>query len=158
MSVSKWKWTPECDKGICVGDCDECDKAVKEVTIKAKFYKQMPDPFVNLKKIEVHDPSIDQLVEERKAQAEPEFGEWVPIKTRLLVGQPTADVVEVVRCENCWFYESLNSACGNCHSERWGNGFGNYPPPVVGIDGFCKWGERKEKWAEILMQSILTNE
>ena len=27
MSVSKWKWTPECDKGICVGDCDLCDKA-----------------------------------------------------------------------------------------------------------------------------------
>jgi len=30
MSVSKWKWTPECDKGICVGDCDLCDKAEEE--------------------------------------------------------------------------------------------------------------------------------
>ena len=27
MSVSKWKWTPECDKGICVGDCDQCDRS-----------------------------------------------------------------------------------------------------------------------------------
>ena len=27
MSVSKWKWTPECDRGICVGDCDLCDRA-----------------------------------------------------------------------------------------------------------------------------------
>ena len=30
MSVSKWKWTPECDSGICVGDCDQCDKAEPE--------------------------------------------------------------------------------------------------------------------------------
>ena len=27
MSVSKWKWTPDCDKGICVGDCDQCDRS-----------------------------------------------------------------------------------------------------------------------------------
>lgn len=27
MSVSKWAWTPACDKGICVGECDRCDKA-----------------------------------------------------------------------------------------------------------------------------------
>ena len=74
-------------------------------------------------------------------------GCWIRYKVfeNCLEQTPTADVVEVVRCENCWFYESLNSVCGNCHSERWGNGFGNYPPPVVGIDGFCKWGERKEK-------------
>ena len=30
MSVSKWRWTPECDRGICVGDCDLCDKAKPE--------------------------------------------------------------------------------------------------------------------------------
>ena len=27
MSTSKWAWTPACDSGICVGDCDLCDKA-----------------------------------------------------------------------------------------------------------------------------------
>ena len=95
MSVSKWKWTPECDRGICVGDCDQCDKAVEEVTIKAKLYKQMPDPFVNLKKIEVHDPSIDQLVEEQKAQAVPAFGEWVPVKTRPMTEQERKELDEV---------------------------------------------------------------
>ena len=30
MSVSKWRWTEDCDKGICIGDCDKCDKAVFE--------------------------------------------------------------------------------------------------------------------------------
>ena len=27
MSVRKWRWTPDCDKGICLNDCDKCDKA-----------------------------------------------------------------------------------------------------------------------------------
>jgi len=27
MSVSKWKWTPQCDEDYCVGDCDNCEKA-----------------------------------------------------------------------------------------------------------------------------------
>lgn len=53
MSVSKWKWTPECDKGICVGDCDQCDKAV------------------------------------------PEFGEWVPVKTRPMTEQERKELDEV---------------------------------------------------------------
>ena len=53
MSVSKWKWTPECDRGICVGDCDLCDKA------------------------------------------KPEFGEWVPIKTRLMTEKERKELDEV---------------------------------------------------------------
>lgn len=28
MSVSKWAYTEACDRGICIGDCDLCDKAV----------------------------------------------------------------------------------------------------------------------------------
>jgi len=39
MSVSKWKWTPECDRGICVGDCDLCDKAEE---IEPKFGEWIP--------------------------------------------------------------------------------------------------------------------
>lgn len=27
MSVSKWLWTPDCDYGICINDCDHCEKA-----------------------------------------------------------------------------------------------------------------------------------
>ena len=30
MSVSKWRWTEDCDHGICVGECDKCDKALFE--------------------------------------------------------------------------------------------------------------------------------
>ena len=24
MSVSLWRWSPECDDELCVGDCDNC--------------------------------------------------------------------------------------------------------------------------------------
>ena len=27
MSVSLWRWTEECDKQVCVGDCDLCSYA-----------------------------------------------------------------------------------------------------------------------------------
>lgn len=26
MSISKWRWTPDCDGYPYCGDCDECDK------------------------------------------------------------------------------------------------------------------------------------
>ena len=26
MSCSKWMWTEACDHGVCVGDCDLCDR------------------------------------------------------------------------------------------------------------------------------------
>lgn len=30
MSVSKWKWTPQCDDDYCVGDCDNCEKGEED--------------------------------------------------------------------------------------------------------------------------------
>lgn len=30
MSVDLWAWTEECDRRVCVGDCDLCDVAVTE--------------------------------------------------------------------------------------------------------------------------------
>lgn len=30
MSVSKWKYTEECDGEYCCGDCDLCDKEPEE--------------------------------------------------------------------------------------------------------------------------------
>lgn len=38
MSVSKWRWTEECANGICVGDCDLCDKNPIELPETAKAY------------------------------------------------------------------------------------------------------------------------
>lgn len=30
MSCSLWRWTPECDNDLCVGDCDLCNKDAEE--------------------------------------------------------------------------------------------------------------------------------
>lgn len=30
MSVDKWRWTPDCDRDVCVGDCDLCNKNTEE--------------------------------------------------------------------------------------------------------------------------------
>ncbi len=31
MSVWRWKYDPEkCDHGVCVGDCDRCDREITE--------------------------------------------------------------------------------------------------------------------------------
>ena len=30
MSVSKWRYTEECDGDYCCGDCDKCDKEPEE--------------------------------------------------------------------------------------------------------------------------------
>ena len=31
MSTWKWKYNPEkCDHGVCVGDCDQCDRGDEE--------------------------------------------------------------------------------------------------------------------------------
>lgn len=37
MSCSKWRWTPECDTHICVGDCDNCNYNLDEDVIEAVF-------------------------------------------------------------------------------------------------------------------------
>ena len=49
----------------------------------------------------------------------------------------------MVRCRDCKYYGS-NWWISDCHLERWGDGWGNYPPPTVTEDGFCAWGERRE--------------
>lgn len=50
---------------------------------------------------------------------------------------------EIIRCKDCKYYDS-DWWMGDCHLERWGDGWGNYPPPTVTEDGFCSWGERRE--------------
>lgn len=43
MSVNKWCWTPECDKGICINDCDNCEKAAYKDTVEV-IRKKHQDP------------------------------------------------------------------------------------------------------------------
>lgn len=43
------------------------------------------------------------------------------------------DIVEVVRCKDCKWYNVLGLSCYHPHF----NG-------IIGVDGFCSYGERKE--------------
>lgn len=53
---------------------------------------------------------------------------------------PTVDVVTIIRCKDCKHWDGYY-----CHNKRWGDGYGNYTPPIKTEDGFCDWAERKEE-------------
>ena len=36
MSVSRWKYTEQCDGGYCCGDCDYCNKEPEVYQVKTK--------------------------------------------------------------------------------------------------------------------------
>ncbi len=48
---------------------------------------------------------------------------------------------ELIQCKYCIHYDGYY-----CHNKNWGDGYGNYTPPIKAEDGFCDWAERKEKW------------
>lgn len=54
--------------------------------------------------------------------------------TKFLNRIADSDAVEVVRCKDCKNYDVFRLECHNGHM----NGY-------IGIDGFCSYGERKEK-------------
>ena len=44
MSVWRWKYDPEkCDHGICVGDCDQCDREIDEDEVQEEEVKNELD-------------------------------------------------------------------------------------------------------------------
>jgi hypothetical protein len=47
---------------------------------------------------------------------------------------PTADVVEVVRCKDCKYYDIFALACKKPNFNGW-----------IGHDGYCSHGERREQ-------------
>lgn len=49
------------------------------------------------------------------------------------------DAVSVIRCKDCKHWDGYY-----CHNKWYGDGCGNYPPPIKTEDGFCDWGDRKE--------------
>lgn len=53
------------------------------------------------------------------------------------------DLVEVVRCKDCRWYENRYGEV--CHNPRYGDGHANYSPPYVDEEYFCKDGERSEE-------------
>lgn len=52
--------------------------------------------------------------------------------------QPIVDAVPVIRCKDCIHYDGYY-----CHNKWWGDGYGNYTPPIKKEDGFCDWADRK---------------
>lgn len=46
---------------------------------------------------------------------------------------------ELIRCKDCKHWDGYY-----CHNKRWGDGYGNYTPPIKNEDGFCDWAEGKE--------------
>lgn len=52
MSVSKYRWTEECDTHICVGDCDFCDYNTEE---EHETIEPMACPFCGEKDFDIED-------------------------------------------------------------------------------------------------------
>ena len=46
---------------------------------------------------------------------------------------------ELIRCGDCKHFDGYY-----CHNKWWGDGHGNYTPPIKAEDGFCDWAERKD--------------
>lgn len=60
-------------------------------------------------------------------------------RSLLIDTEPTADVVEVVRCKDCKFYEIYpNGANGDCINKI--DAFNTFYP-----NDFCSFGERKDE-------------
>ena len=59
---------------------------------------------------------------------------------------PAADVEPVVYCRDCKWLDRWNEC--DCHNPRFGDGYANYPPPMVRDDFFCADGERRDGGAE----------
>ena len=52
------------------------------------------------------------------------------------------DVRSVVYCKDCKWLDRWNEC--DCHNPRFGDGYANYPPPMVRDDFFCADGERRD--------------
>ena len=57
-----------------------------------------------------------------------------------IINMPTVDAEHVIRCKDCKHWDGYF-----CHNKWWGDGYGNYTPPIKTEDGFCDWAERKEE-------------
>lgn len=61
----------------------------------------------------------------------------VPADDLVCLGKDTLQ--ELIRCKDCKHWDGCY-----CHNKWWGDGYGNYTPPIKAEDGFCDWAERKE--------------
>lgn len=54
-------------------------------------------------------------------------GEYKPV---------SKDITQVIRCKDCKHWDGRY-----CHNKWWGDGYGNYTPPVKTEEGYCDWAE-----------------
>ena len=51
----------------------------------------------------------------------------------------TDNTGEIIRCKDCKHWDGYY-----CHNRWYGDGYGNYAPPIKSKDGFCDLAKRKE--------------
>lgn len=73
---------------------------------------------------------------------ENDFSQQMDVILAIVDAQPTADVVEVVRCKNCQFFSGRQECY--CHEAD-----ENGTPIFVREDDFCSYGARMDKEDEI---------
>lgn len=67
--------------------------------------------------------------------------EYIFEATKMDLGYYVHDVNgELIRCEHCTHWDGYF-----CHNKWWGDGNGNYTPPIKKEDGFCDWADRREE-------------
>ena len=65
---------------------------------------------------------------------------YLPIHFKQLLEElPT---IKFVRCGECRHFDDRHGEV--CHNKRFGDGWGNYPPPCVNAEGGCSYGERRQ--------------
>lgn len=95
MSVSKWAYTPKvCDGGGCPGDCDLCNKP-RDMEDEIDDYIKREDAIRTMtgRPIIVNQGNVEAVTRI--------YEEFV----KRIDDIPAADVVEVVRCKDCRWYE-----------------------------------------------------
>ena len=50
------------------------------------------------------------------------------------------EMPELIRCKDCKHWDGYY-----CHNRWYGDGYGNYAPPIKSKDGFCDLAKRKEE-------------
>lgn len=65
---------------------------------------------------------------------------WICKEVQTDNGGYLEPIKPLVRCKDCKHWDGYY-----CHNELWGDGYGNYTPPIKREEGFCDWAERKEE-------------
>jgi hypothetical protein len=91
-----------------------------------------------LKEIYAAQESLESNNDKEWSRNKPYF-KGLAWANRIILDTPAADVVKVVRCEDCEFIHDPQYGIGYCYPE------GSASYRVVSLDDFCKYGKRRDK-------------